>query len=120
MSETDSLGRVSGFLAVINNVAENGFFESFKFDLTDDHCTITAKGYIPIDPEDREDGCVSETNAKTLLANCKTPLFENPRQVKAKLTTKNWPMYNDDGDRIIGSMGICIDMHLSVLFQPRQ
>lgn len=121
----DLFAQVPEFLAAFNNVLENGFFEEIQFHvggkMTEGRipsCSITAMGCVPSEKKYKADGCGAVIDPATIIASCRKLAGQKKIQdIIAKIETENWPLYDAEGQNVIGSKGKRTKLYILVMFK---
>lgn len=121
----DLFAQVPEFLAAFNNVLENGFFEDFKFNVNGSMmegkivgCAINATGCVPVSKEYGADGCGAVIDPNVIIASCRKLAGQKMvTGVTTKVETKDWSLWDTDGENVIGSKGKRTELYLYVSFK---
>ncbi len=121
----DLFAPVPEFLAAFKNVLENGFFEDFRFNVNGPMmegkifgCAINATGCVPVSKEYMADGCGAIIDPNVIIASCRKLADQKEvTGVTTKVETKDWPLWDTDGENLIGSKGKRTELHLYVSFK---
>ena len=120
--KNDVFKNVPEFLAVIEDIEENGFFGDTEILTTTiegklANLIVVITGYIPdhlTDNIDKQECIISPTETiKKLRKIAETRTLQH---FTAKVTTKNWPVYDSAEDSIIGSKGTIKKLYLNSSF----
>lgn len=124
MKKVDPFAQAPEFLAAFNNVASNGFFEEIKFDAGSRMCegdiflcSIQAWGCIPNHKKYLKEGCGALIDPQAVITSCKA--VNNRRKVKnvsVTVETKDWLLYDKEGEHVIGSKGLRTEMRIIIQF----
>ena len=115
--------KLPAFLAACRDILENGFFAEINFTVRTldngevNFCTISAKGFVPSNDEFRANGCGKIINPDEIIAKCrKVAERREIKKLEAKIETRDWPLWDSEGEYVIGSKGQKTDLSLMVLF----
>lgn len=119
----DLFATVPEFLAAFDNILKNGFFEEIQFSAYGmggkiSFCSITAKGCVPNNSKYAATGCGAVIDPHTIIASCRN--LAEQKQVKTVATTVetvDWPLWNRQGEKIIGSKGQYTKMSATIFFK---
>lgn len=122
----DFLRNSPGFLAAIDQVLAEGFFENFDIQLSSlesglNSMTIAAAGFIPDSQVNMRDGVKPYVDVKIMFENIKSQINDKSLEVvshSCTIESTNWDLWDDKGMKIIGSLGNKIQ--LSLIFQGRK
>lgn len=121
----DLFAPVPEFLAAFNNILENGFFEEVEFHVRGKmmegkifSCSITATGCVPANESYKASGCGAVIDPNAVIASCRKLADQNQvKDITTKVETKNWPVWNTEGENIIGSKGTRTELSLYITFK---
>jgi len=120
----DPFARVPEFLAAFNNILKNGFFEEIQLNvggkMTEGRiysCTIIATGCIPTSKRFKADGCGTLIDPNTIITSCRS-LANRKRgaNVTTTVETTDWPLWDADGQKVIGSKGKRTQLFFHIAF----
>ncbi len=129
MSQTkDPFAQAPEFLAAFDNILANGFLQTLGLDIdvvpknqdAISSCKIYATGYLPNDPKYMQEGCSTIIDPHSIIDQCRK--FMEARTVKivrmarTKIETENWPLWDDKGEKEIGSQGTLTRMSIDIWF----
>lgn len=123
--QKDLFAPVPEFLAAFNNLLENGFFEEIQFNTGGKMaegviygCSITLSGCVPSDEQYKVEGCGTIIDPNTVIASCRKLAGRNlVKDITTKVETKDWPLWDDEGENIIGSKGKRSELFLYIKFE---
>ncbi len=121
----DLFAPVPEFLAAFNNLLENGFFEGIQFHaggkLTEGvihGCSITISGCVPSGKQYKMEGCGAIIDPNAVIDSCRKLADQNKvKEIMTKVETENWPLWDADGENIIGSKGKRTELFLYITFE---
>lgn len=121
----DLFAPVPEFLAAFDNILKNGFFEEIQFNTGGKMmegkiygCSITATGCVPSDKKFEAEGSGAIIDPNTIVASCrKLATQKKVKDVTTKVETKDWPLWDATGEKVIGSKGKRTELFLYVTFK---
>jgi hypothetical protein len=124
MKKVDLFDQAPEFLAAFNNIATNGFFEQITFTFGDKmaggepfKCFIEAAGCIPSSEKYRKEGIRVLMKPEDVIASCRAITGRHKvKEVSVTVQTGDWPLYDKDGENVIGSKGTRTDMRIYIRF----
>ncbi|HEY0979722.1 MAG TPA: hypothetical protein VGE23_02695 [Candidatus Paceibacterota bacterium] len=123
--QKDLFESVPEFLAAFNNILENGFFEQVEFAARGEgmegkvhSCSVIAAGCVPDHKRYQADGCGLIVDPGTVIAAVrKLAGQEKVMDVSTKVETNDWPLWDTEGENIIGSKGKRTKLSLYITFK---
>lgn len=123
--QKDLFDQVPEFLAAFNNIVKNGFFEEIQFSASGKMmegkifgCSITATGCVPSDKKFAANGSGSIIDPNAIVAACRKLTDQNRvKDVTTKVETKDWPLWDAKGEKMIGSKGKRTELFLYIAFE---
>lgn len=115
--------KVPAFLTAFNNILENGFFNEIEFRIrASDNgklsfCMLFVEGRIPSSIEHKVEGCGVIVNPREIIKKCREIVSTNKtRNIETSVKTADWPLWDDDETKVVGSKGQHIKMFLIITF----
>ncbi len=122
-NHVDVFAKVPEFLAAFNNILKNGYFEDIEFKARTDHkgnvsfCLISISGFIPSEEKYNAKGCGAIIDPDAIIGQCRKLCEQNEvKNLTTKVETEDWPLWDEEGEHIIGSKGQKTKIILTILF----
>jgi hypothetical protein len=124
MKKPDPFAQAPEFLAAFNHIATKGFFEEISFSSGNKMaegeiygCSIDATGCVPNNKKYQKEGAGALISPEAIIASCKA--ITGRRRVKrisVTVKTSAWALYDEAGEKVIGSKGTRTEMHINISF----
>ncbi|MFA6251502.1 MAG: hypothetical protein WC603_02655 [Candidatus Paceibacterota bacterium] len=124
-SNKDFFEKIPGFLATIDEIKTNGFFDTMNSNIQGSEGVLmgiifNGIGYIPSSKKERKLGINPIIDVQSILQEIKKQITEETRivhSVYSEVKTEKWPLWDEPGENIIGEKGTKINFSFNVFFK---
>lgn len=118
----DVFSTVPEFLAAFSYIRQNGFFDWIELKInacegTVYSCTLHISGYVAKETKYQKKGSGTIVDPNTLIDSCRTLAGSlKVKNVSTKIETKDWPLWDKNCTRVIGSQGQHTELMIRIDF----